>query len=102
MGLFGPTPKNRGSKSALGVENIAIISTRLIQAGYTVLNSYGLLRGNDFLIEEADGKFWRIWCRTAWFSKDRANRCFIGPPKKCDGTVGYFSVYNPRRNKVYL
>ncbi len=102
MGLFGPTPKNRGSKSALGVENIAIISTQLIRAGYTVLNSYGLLRGNDLLIEDADGKFWRIWCRTAWFSKDRASLCFSGPEKKSDCGVGYFAVYHPRLNKVYL
>src|SRR5215831_7169838 len=76
MGFFRPTPKEKGIKGSRGAESEAVIAAALIQAGYTVLTPNGYMHRYDLVIEDADGKFWRIQCKTAW----------LGP----DGNVLYF------------
>src|SRR5258708_24323029 len=65
MGLFGP---KRHSKS-IGEYSEVVIAERLLKAGYNVLTPYGDSLRYDLVIEDADGKFWRVQCKTAWMDK---------------------------------
>ena len=44
----------------------AAIITRFLQLGYKVLTPYGGNQRYDLVIEDADGQFWRIQCKSAW------------------------------------
>src|SRR5438552_18215127 len=72
MVFFRPPPKEKGIKGAMGAESEAVIAAALIQARYTVLTPNGYMHRYDLVIEDAGGKFWKIQCKTAWLSKDRA------------------------------
>ena len=116
MGLFGPTPKNTGKSGVVGVECIATISAKLVQAGYNVLTPYSVLHQHDLLFEDADGNFWRLWCRVGWLSRDRTCVLFDGSnpwDTRAKGrgfarktqerhTTDYFAVYSPRLRTIYL
>ena len=116
MGFFRPTPKEKGIKGAIGAESEAVIAAALIQAGYTVMTPYGYMHRYDLVIEDANGEFWKIQCKTAWLSKDRATLRFNGYSLLMKGQKGrseskrmgyandvdYFAVYSPDTRKVYL
>jgi hypothetical protein len=116
MGFFRPTPKEKGIKGAIGAESEAVIAAVLIQAGYTVLTPNGYMHRYDLVIEDAEGKFWKIQCKTAWLSKDRATLRFNGYSLLMKGQKGrseskrmsyendvdFFAVYSPDTQKVYL
>ena len=116
MGFFRPTPKEKGIKGAMGAESEAVIAAALIQAGYTVLTPNGYMHRYDLVIEDANGEFWKIQCKTAWLSKDRATLRFNGYSLLMKGQKGrseskrmgyandvdYFAVYSPDTRKVYL
>ena len=116
MGFFRPTPKEKGIKGAMGAESEAVIAAALIQAGYTVLTPNGYMHGYDLVIEDANSGFWKIQCKTAWLSKDRATLRFNGYSLLMKGQKGrsqskrmgyekdvdYFAVYSPDTQKVYL
>lgn len=116
MGFFRPTPKEKGIKGAIGAESEAVIAAALIQAGYTVLTPNGYMHRYDLVIEDAEGKFWKIQCKTAWLSKDGATLRFNGYSLLMKGQKGrsetkrmgyandvdYFAVYSPDTRKVYL
>ena len=116
MGFFRPPPKEKGIKGAIGAESEAVIAATLIQAGYTVLTPNGYMHRYDLVIEDADGQFWRIQCKTAWLSKDSATLRFNGYSLLYKGQKGrteskrvsyandvdYFAVYSPDLQKVYL
>ena len=116
MGFFRPTPKEKGIKGTVGAESEAVIAAALIQAGYTVLTPNGYMHRYDLVIGDAEGKFWRVQCKTAWLSKDGATLRFNGysllmkgqkgrsESKRMDyaNDVDYFAVYSPDTRKVYL
>jgi PD-(D/E)XK nuclease superfamily protein len=116
MGFFRPPPKEKGIKGAIGAESEAVIAAALIQAGYTVLTPNGYMHRYDLVIEDAEGKFWRVQCKTAWLSKDGATLRFNGYSLLMKGQKGrseskrmnyandvdYFAVYSPDTRKVYL
>ena len=116
MGFFRPTPKEKGIKGAIGAESEAVIAAALIQAGYTILTPNGYMHRYDLVIEDANGEFWKIQCKTAWLSKDRATLRFNGYSLLMKGQKGrseskrmgyandvdYFAVYSPDTRKVYL
>jgi hypothetical protein len=116
MGFFRPIPKEKGIKGAIGAESEAVIAAALIQAGYTVLTPNGYMHRYDLVIEDAEGKFWRVQCKTAWLSKDGATLRFNGYSLLMKGQKGrseskrmsyandvdYFAVYSPDTRKVYL
>ena len=116
MGFFRPTPKEKGIKGAIGAEIEAVIAAALIQEGYTVLTPNGYMHRYDLVIEDAEGKFWRVQCKTAWLSKDGATLRFNGFSLLMKGQKGraeskrmsyendvdYFAVYSPNTRKVYL
>src|SRR5215468_9253180 len=66
VGLFGP----KSNKKALGERSQAIIIYRLLEAGYNILTPYGDNTRYDLVIEDADGQFWRVQCKTAWLEPD--------------------------------
>src|SRR5216683_2126443 len=68
MGLFGPkqNPKATGERSQ------AYIIAKLLDVGYNVLIPYGDNTRYDLVIEDADGKFWRVQCKTGWLENNAA------------------------------
>ena len=116
MEFFRPIPKKKGIKGAAGAESEAVIAAALIQAGYTVLTPNGYMHRYDLVIEDAEGKFWKVQCKTSWLSKDGATLRFNGYSLLMKGQKGrsvskrmgyendvdYFAVYSPDTKKVYL
>ena len=68
------------------------------------------------MIEDADEKFWRVQCKTAWLESDENTLRFAVASLPCHtkaertshgcqdyhGQVDYFAVYSPDTGKVYL
>jgi len=112
MGLFGP----KQNPKAIGERSQAHIIARLLDVGYNVLTPYGDNTRYDLVIEDADGNFYRIQCKTGWVENDgayiefatvssyyhtRAGRTEHGR-KDYRGQIAYFAVYCPNTWKVYL
>src|SRR5216683_1191567 len=112
MGLFGPkqNPKATGERSQ------AYIIAKLLDVGYNVLIPYGDNTRYDLVIEDADGKFWRVQCKTGWLENNaayiefatastyyhtRAGRTGHGR-KDYRGQIDYFAVYCPETKGSYL
>ena len=109
MGLLG---KEKRDTNRVGEISEAAIITRFLQLGYVVLTPYGGNQRYDLVIEDADGQFWRVQCKTAWIEDDGAvikfdtanhnvtgkNRQWRHYREQCD----YFAVYCEQLNKVYL
>lgn len=111
-----PAPKEKGIKGAMGAESEAVIAAALTQAGYTVLTPNGYMHRYDLVIEDADGEFWKIQCKTAWLTNEGSTIDFntasilqagqrgrkISIKKNYKNDVHYFAVYSPDTRKVYL
>ena len=109
------TPRKFNHKD-MGERSEAIIIGRLVYSGYTVLKPYGENQRYDLVIEDADRKFWRVQCKTAWMSKDHNTILFNScsnhyaytwqkdsmTRKHYRGEAEYFAVYSPDLDKVYL
>jgi hypothetical protein len=112
MGLFGP----KQNPKAVGERSQAIIIFRLLEAGYNVLTPYGDNTRYDLVIEDADGNFYRIQCKTGWVENDGAYIAFKTASsyyhtragktnhgrRDYRGQIDYFAVYCPDTGKVYL
>ena len=114
MGLLGP----KRHTDRVGDVSEAAIAARLLQAGYIVLTPYGKQHRYDLVIEDADGRFWRIQCKTAWVVQDGSSIAFnacsshysyvstksMGVHKREDyrGQVEYFAIFCEATDKVYL
>src|SRR6516162_6071730 len=61
MGLLG---REKRDTNRIGEISEAAIITRFLQLGYVVLTPYGGNQRYDLVIEDAEGKFWRIQCKT--------------------------------------
>jgi PD-(D/E)XK endonuclease len=113
MGPFWPKRLNH---KEMGERSEAIIIGRLVYSGYTVLKPYGENQRYDLVIEDADRKFWRVQCKTAWLSKDQTTIIFnpcsnhyaytwqknTMTRRHYRGEVEYFAVYSPDLDKVYF
>ena len=109
MGLLG-----RGKRDTNWVGDISesAIITRFLQLGYVVLTPYGGNQRYDLVIEDAEGKFWRIQCKTGRIDEGGTALRFSTSisnvtgknrqPRNYRGQCDYFAVYNERLNKVYL
>jgi hypothetical protein len=109
MGLLG---RGKRHTKMIGEISEAAIITRFLQLGYAVLTPYGGNQRYDLVIEDANGQFWRVQCKTAWIDEggttlvfNTANANVTGKNRKlrhyrqqCD----YFAVYCEKLNKVYL
>ncbi len=112
MGLFGP----KKDSTSPGERSEAIIMGRLVAAGYAVLMPFGENQRYDLVIEDADGQFWRVQCKTAWTDDEGATLRFnsssnhyhykggrtTNAKRDYRGQIEYFAVYSPDTDKVYL
>jgi len=109
MGFIGP---KRHTDKTGDISEAAII-TRLLQSGYIVLTPYGKNHRYDLVIEDADGQFWRIQCKTGWLDEEQAVIIFATASsynhtarqkgwRSYQGQIDYFSVYVEQLGKVYL
>lgn len=111
MGLVGPTKKQLGELSQ------AYIIARLLEVGYAVLAPYGDSSRYDLVIEDAEGQFSRVQCKTAWIEGDDdghikfattslRSRSTNGKVQysraKYTGQIEYFAVYSHKHRKTYL
>lgn len=67
----------------------------------------------DLVIEDVEGKFWRIQCKTGWLNEDKSKIMFakassmnytvkIKGWRSYKGQCEYFAVYVENLRKVYL
>jgi len=109
MGLLG---NNKRTTNNIGDISEAAIIARFLQLGYVVLTPYGGNQRYDLVIEDAEGQFWRIQCKTGRIDEgstairfNTAIRNVTGKNKQSRnyrGHCDYFAVYNEALNKVYL
>lgn len=109
MGLLG---REKRHTKMIGEISEAAIITRFLQLGYVVLTPYGGNQRYDLVVEDADGQFWRIQCKTGRIDEDGTVLKFNTSisnvtgknrqPRNYRGQCDYFAVYNEKLNKVYL
>lgn len=109
MGLLG---KGKRDTNSIGDISEAAIITRLLQLGYVVLTPYGRNQRYDLVIEDAEGEFWCVQCKTARIQDsgtvvafDTANHNMVGKKKDWRhyrGQCDYFAVYCEQLEKIYL
>jgi hypothetical protein len=109
MGFIGP---KRHTDKTGDISEAAII-TRLLRSGYVVLTPYGKNHRYDLVIEDADGKFWRIQCKTGWLDEEKTVIKFATASsynhtarqkgwRHYRGQCDYFAVYVEQLDKVYF
>jgi hypothetical protein len=111
--MMGPAMPKQNHK-AIGEWSEAIIIAKFLEVGYGVLVPFGDNRRYDLVIEDADGKFWRLQCKTGWVDSEgayiqfktassyyhtRAGRTSHGK-RDYRGQIDYFAVYCQKR-KMY-
>jgi len=109
MGLLG---KGKRDTNSIGEISESAIVTRFLQLGYVVLTAYGGNQRYDLVIEDVEGRFWRIQCKTGWVDEggtvirfNTANANVTGKNRQSRhyrGQCDYFAVYNEKLNKTYL
>ena len=109
MGLLG---KGKRTTNSIGEISEAAIIARFLQLGYIVLTPYGRNQRYDLVIEDAEGQFWRVQCKTARIQDNGTVLRFSTSisnvtgknrqPRNYRGQCNYFAVYNERLNKIYL
>ncbi len=112
-----PIPHDRNqSHKAAGERSEAIILAKLVDLGYHVLIPEGDNLRCDLLIEDSDGRFWRIQCKTGWTKSNGTSIHFLTASsyahtragqagqrlKDYQGEIDYFAVYCPQTKGVYL
>ena len=109
MGILGP---RRHTQKTGDISESAVI-TRLLQCSYVVLQPIGQMHRYDLVIEDADGKFWRVQVKTGWLNEDQSVILFASSSsmnytvkhrgaRSYRGQCDYFAAYNEKLNKVYL
>src|SRR5947209_19864268 len=100
MGGFGPKPDNK----SVGERSQAIILARLAEVGYAILLPFGENHRYDMVIEDGDGNFYRIQCKTGCISQGCIDFSTASSYWRRDyrGQIEYFAVYSPDTQKVYL
>ena len=111
MELLGIGKGKRDTNSIGDISEAAII-TRLLQLGYVVLTPYGGNQRYDLVIEDTDGQFWRIQCKSARTNEGGTVLSFNTSisnvtgqnrqPRNYRGQCDYFAAYCEELNKVYL
>jgi PD-(D/E)XK endonuclease len=109
MALLG---KGKRDTNRVGEISEATIIARFLRLGYVVLTPYGGNQRYDLVIEDAEGQFWRVQCKTAWIDEGGTTLVFntaianvTGGNRQLRhyrGQCDYFAVYCEKLNKVYL
>ena len=112
MGQLGQRPNNK----TIGECSEAIIMAKLLEVGYSVLMPFGDSRRYDLVIEDTNGNFYRIQCKTGWIEHNgayiqfktassyyhtKAGRTSYGK-RDYRGQIDFFAAYCPDTGKVYL
>jgi hypothetical protein len=110
------TLKPELNPKAIGERSEAMITAKLLEVGYYVYTPFGDNLRCDLIIEDGDGKFRCIQCKTGWVEHNgayiafktassyyhtRAGRTSHGR-RDYRGQIDYFAVYCPDTEKVYL
>ena len=100
------------SSNRKGAISESFITSKLLEAGYTVLLPYGGGQRYDLVIEDDNGKFWRVQCKSGWLSEDggailfdTANHNVTGQKRawrNYQGQCEYFAVYCADTKSTYL
>src|SRR5581483_11444529 len=109
MGQVGP---KRHTDKTGDISEAAIIA-RLLQVGYNVFTPYGKNHRCDLVIEDADGQFWRVQCKTGWLDENQTIITFATASsynhtakqkgwRHYRGQADYFAIYVESLEKVYL
>jgi hypothetical protein len=106
--------KPKQHPKAIGERSEAIITGRLVEVGYVVLKPLGDNLRYDLVIEDAEGKFWRVQCKTgrskgeyieftpaSLYYHTRAGRTTYGK-RAYHGQIDFFAVYCPENRRTYL
>ena len=111
-----PAPKHLLSRNhkAIGEHSEAIIRAKLVEVGYGVFIPLGDNLRCDLIIEDAEGSFWRVQCKTGWLENEgafiefatassyyhtRAGKTSHGR-KDYQGEIDYFAVYCPDTKEI--
>ncbi len=110
MGNFGP----RQNPKAIGERSQAHIIAKFLDVGYNVLTPYGDNARYDLVIEDAEGHFYRIQCKTgrsngeyvefapaSLYYHTRAGKTTHGS-RSYHGQIDFFAVFCPENKGVYL
>jgi PD-(D/E)XK endonuclease len=109
---MGPSGPKRHTDKTGDISEAAIV-TRLLQSSYVVLTPYGKNHRYDLVIEDADGKFWRIQCKTGWLDKEQTVILFAPASsynhttnqkgwRHYRGQIDFFAIYVEQLGKVYF
>ncbi len=109
MGILGP---KRHTQKTGDISESAVV-TRLLQCSYIVLTPYGQNHRYDLVIEDADGKFWRVQVKTGWVDEEQVLIKFNTASsynrtvhykgwRNYRGQCEYLAVYVEALNKVYF
>jgi len=109
MGILGP---KRHTQKTGDISEAAVV-TRLLQCGYVVLTPYGQNHRYDLVIEDAEGKFWRVQVKTGWLNEDQSVIRFATSSsmnhtvkhkglRHYRGQADYFAVYVEQLDRVYF
>jgi hypothetical protein len=103
------------TKKQLGERAQAHVIAKFLEIGYTVLLPYGDSSRYDLVIEDAEGRFWRVQVKSAWVEREgymvfattslrsrSTNRRIIYSRAGYQGQVDYFAVYSHELRKTYL
>ena len=110
MGIFHPKPKVERNAIEVGTRGEQFIISRLVACGYTVLVPIGHGIRYDLVIEDADGRFWKVQCKTGR-RHHRENaisfNCYTVTAKGKmipynASQIDYFAVYYKELEKAYL
>lgn len=107
-----PPGKDKRDTNCIGDISESAITTRLLCLGYTVLIPYGGNQRYDLMIEDSEGRFWRIQCKTARVNENGTILLFNTSIHNVTGTnrqarhyrgqCDYFAAYCEKLNKTYL
>jgi hypothetical protein len=113
MELFPPR-RDKQSDSELGKQGETFVIARFMAVGYVVLVPVDGTQRYDMVIEDANGKFWRIQCKKGRWKEDQGVITFSAKKTSFSrGTwsrtsytyhdsVDFFAIYCRELQKVYL
>ena len=116
MGLFHPKTNLRVSSVSIGNRSEQHLIVLLMAVGYVVLKPVEAGLRYDLVIEDADGRFWRIQCKTGRYkngSVEFSCGTSMNPQRYLKGKrwgvnsytsseIDYFAVWCPDLAKGYL
>ena len=107
-----PQGKDKRDTNSIGDSSEAAIIARFIRLGYEVLTPLGGSQRYDLVIEDTEGKLWRIQCKTARMNESNTALIFHTSirnvtgknrqPRDYRGQCDYFAAYCEKLDKVYL